>query len=65
MAGLLVRNEEATGSIPVSSTIVPITYRPRPTQSCHTLSHKIERRCSPNTRQKELKDMGAIQYGRR
>ena len=26
MAGLIVRNEEATGSIPVSSTMFPKTY---------------------------------------
>ena len=29
-AGSRIRNEEATGSIPVSSTIVPITCKPFP-----------------------------------
>jgi hypothetical protein len=38
MAGRLVRNEEATGSIPVSSTIFSISYGPPKTQVCPTLS---------------------------
>jgi hypothetical protein len=36
----VVRNDEAVGSIPTSSTIFPITYEPSLVQPCHTLSQK-------------------------
>ncbi len=37
MAAPVVRNDEATGSIPVSSTIFPITYSLSITQLCSIL----------------------------
>jgi len=40
-AGPVVRNDEAVGSIPTSSTIFPITYEPSAVHPCHTLSQKI------------------------
>ncbi len=43
----LVRNEEATGSIPVSSTIVSISYDPPKAPVCPTLSQNKARRGLP------------------
>ena len=38
----VVRNDEAVGSIPTSSTIFSITCRHPDSRACHTLSHKTE-----------------------
>jgi hypothetical protein len=40
MVALVVRNDEAVGSIPTSSTKDSVTYKPSTTKSCPTLSQK-------------------------
>jgi hypothetical protein len=42
MAAHLVRNEEAAGSIPASSTMFSVSYESRKSQTCSTLFQKIK-----------------------
>lgn len=55
MADSVVRNDEATGSIPVSSTIFSNTYNQPSAPFCPTLSQNPYEKscwCSPNIQEK-------------